>query len=136
MLSSALTDIDQYDFDPQDIHSPEISIKNADRDDKKVIVAVPVDRLQLEGKTLVACFMEIDMEHLLENISLQSGDNNTTFCNLYNGLGESLTNSVLAGNARVSNLLTALKDAQFDPGLSFLQTRTWTEIPLKLWCRM
>ena len=75
-------------------------------------------------------------EHLLENISLQSGDNNTTFCNLYNGLGESLTNSVLAGNARVSNLLTALKDAQFDPGLSFLQMRTWTEIPLKLWCRM
>lgn len=117
------TDIDQYDVDLQNIHSPEISIKNADKDDKKVIVAVPVDRLPLEGKTLVACFMEIDMEQMLQNISLQSGDNNTTFCNLYNSYGESLTNSVLAGNARVSNLLTALNYARFDPGYSYDKTK-------------
>jgi len=110
------TDIDQYDFDYQTLSQPEISIKNADGEDKKVIIAVPTDRLPFEGQHLVVCFMEIDMNYLLESISLQSGANNTTFCNLYAADGSSLTNMVLGGLSSENNLLVALEHAGFESG--------------------
>ena len=88
------TDIDQYAFDYNNLHEPEISVKNMKGNDKKVIIAIPVDRLPFEGKCLVACFIEIDMDYMLSNISLQSDSNNTTFCNIYSSEGNSLTNMV------------------------------------------
>ncbi len=110
------TDIEQYAFDYQTLSEPEISIKNADGEDKKVIIAVPTDRLPFEGQHLAVCFMEIDMNYLLESISLQSGANNTTFCNLYAADGSSLTNMVLGGLASENNLLAALDHAGFEFG--------------------
>lgn len=110
------TDIDLYDFDYQTLSEPEVSIKNAEGDDKKVIIAVPTDRLPLEGKHLVVCFMEVSMENMLESVSLQSGSNNTTFCNIYTADGESLTNTVLGGLASEDNLLEALENASFEEG--------------------
>ena len=77
------SDIDMYAFDYQTISGPEISVKNPDSDNVKVVIAVPTDQLPFNGHTLVASFMEIDMNLMLENISLQSGSNNTTFCNIY-----------------------------------------------------
>ena len=65
------TDIDQYDFDYQTFSGPEISVKNAEGENVKVVIAMPADRLQYEGHYLLVCFMEIDMEKMLENISLQ-----------------------------------------------------------------
>ncbi|MBQ9608922.1 MAG: response regulator [Lachnospiraceae bacterium] len=112
------TDIDQYSFDYLTLSEPEISLKNAEGENKKVIVAVPTDRLPLEGEHLVVCFMEIDMDHMLEAISLQSGLNNTTFCNLYSSDGSSLTNMVLGGLASEDNLLLALSNASFEDGYS------------------
>ena len=108
------TDIDQYNFDYSNLHEPKISVKNMKGNDKKVIVAVPVDRLPFEGKCLVACFMEIDMDYMLGNISLQADLNNTTFCNIYDSEGDSLTNMVLGGLASEDNLLVALENAEFE----------------------
>ena len=112
------TDIDQYSFDYLTISEPEISLKNTEGENKKVIIAVPTDRLPLEGQFLVVCFMEIDMDHMLEAISLQSGLNNTTFCNLYSSDGSSLTNMVLGGLASEDNLLMALENASVEDGYS------------------
>ena len=112
------TDIDQYSFDYLTLSEPEISLKNIEGENKKVIIAVPTDRLPLEGEHLVVCFMEIDMDHMLEAISLQSGLNNTTFCNLYSSDGSSLTNMVLGGLASEDNLLLALDNASFEDGYS------------------
>ena len=112
------TDIDVYSFDYNKLAGPEISLKNADGG-KKTVIAVPVDRLPLEGKTLVACFMEIDMNRMLRNLSLQSDNNNTTFCNLYTRKGAALSNVVLGGLASESNLLEALAHADFERGSSF-----------------
>ena len=112
------SDIDQYSFDYQSLSDPEISVKNADSDNIKVVIAVPTDRLPYEGHSLLVCFMEIDMEHMLENISLQSGSNNTTFCNIYTPDGYSLTNAVLGGLASEDNLLRALEHADFENGYS------------------
>ena len=107
------TDIDRYSFDYKTIFEPEISIKSSD-ENIKVVIAMPTDRLPFEEHFLVACFMEIDMEYMLKNISLQSGSNNTTFCNIYTREGYSLTNMVLGGLASEDNLLSAMKRAEFE----------------------
>ena len=107
------TDIDQYAFDYQSLSEPEISIKSSD-ENIKVVIAMPTDRLPFNGHFLVVCFMEIDMEYMLRNISLQSGSNNTTFCNIYTKEGYSLTNMVLGGLASENNLLSAMENANFE----------------------
>ncbi len=111
------TDIEEYGIDYNNISEPTISIKNATGQDKKVIIAVPVDRLPYNGTTLVACFIEIDMDNLLSGASLQS-NNNTTFCNLYTSDGISLADTVLGGLASENNLMTALEHADFERGYS------------------
>ena len=107
-------DIDLYAFDYESLSEPEISIKKGNAENLKVVIAMPTDSLPYEGHSLVACFMEIDMEHMLSNISLQSGSSNTTFCNLYTKSGYSLTNAVLGGLASEDNLLNALENAAFE----------------------
>ncbi len=113
------TDIDQYQFDYHNLAEPEISLKNTKGESKKIIIAVPVDRLPFLGKELVVCFMEIDMARMLNNISLQSGNQNNTFCNIYTMDGISLTNVVLGGLAGEDNLLEALEHADFQRGSTF-----------------
>ena len=110
--------IAEYGFDYNAISAPEVSIKNLRSEDKKVIVAVPVEHIPFNGQTLVACFMEIDMDVLLEGLSLQSDANGTTFCNLYYKDGMSLTSVVLGGLSSERNLLEAMKAASFDAGYS------------------
>ncbi|MBR1628426.1 MAG: response regulator [Lachnospiraceae bacterium] len=112
------TDIDLYAFDYESLSEPEISIKKGNAENLKVVIAMPTDSLPYEGHSLVACFMEIDMEHMLSNISLQSGSSNTTFCNLYTKSGYSLTNAVLGGLASEDNLLNALENAAFEDNYS------------------
>lgn len=110
------TDIEQYDFDYKTLSEPEISIKKGDVENAKVVIAIPTDRLPYEGHHLVVCFIEIGMDQMLENISLQSGSNKTTFCNIYTSDGHSLTQMVLGGLASEDNLLHALENASFEDG--------------------
>ncbi len=112
------TDIDEYAFDYRSLTSPVISLKNADNDDKKLVIACPADRLPFMGKTLIACFMEKDMDSFLNAVSLRSSNNNTTFCNIYTNDGRSLTNLVLGGLSSEDNLLDALDNAQYERGYS------------------
>ena len=113
-------DIDQYDFDYRTISEPEISVKNLDGDDKKVIIAIPVNDIPFEGKTLVACFMEIDMGRMLEGVSMTSdAEHDATFCNIYTNEGIALTNIILGNQASEGNLFDALAHAEFDEGYSY-----------------
>ena len=61
-------DIGDYDFDPQTIDGPVIFVKNPDTPEKKAVIAVPIrDReLSIDGKQLIVCFMEIDMDVMLK----------------------------------------------------------------------
>ena len=113
------TDIGLYDFDYKTISSPHISVKDDGNGNRKIIIAAPVDRLNLSGNILVACFMEMDMEHFLNEISLQTGSNNTTFCNIYKSDGLSFTGLVLGGLSAEDNLLTVMEKAEFDKGYSY-----------------
>jgi signal transduction histidine kinase/CheY-like chemotaxis protein len=111
-------DIKEYSFDPVTIARPEISIKNEKSLDKQVVIAVPIrdKKLSINGKQLVACFMEIDMNTMLQGVSMTSKNSATTFSNLYTADGVALTNTVLGGLAVEDNLLEALEKAQFDEG--------------------
>ena len=113
-------DIDQYDIDYNNLSDPEISIKNIHSKDKKVVIAMPLDNLAFIGKTLVVCFMEIDMDNLLRNVSIQS-NNNTTFCNIYTRDGIALTNIVLGGLSSEDNLISAMEKANYEKDFSYEQ---------------
>ena len=116
-----LNNIEDYSFDYRSIAGPEVSIKDIKSADKKVVIAIPIDPLPFQGQTLVCCFMEIDMDVLLEGISLQSDANGVTFCNLYDRTGLSLTSVVLGGLSSGDNLLEALSGAVFADDSSFEQ---------------
>ena len=116
-----LTNIDDYRFDYNTLSAPEVSIRDLQSADKKVVIAVPVDHIPFGDHTFLACFMEIDMDVLLEGLSLHFGANDTTFCNLYYKDGSSLNDVVLSGLTSEKNLLDALKIAVFDPGSSYEQ---------------
>ena len=117
------TDIDLYNFDYTNLSEPEISIKNLNSNNKKVIVAVPMDHVAFQGQVLVACFMEIDMNKMFGGFSLQTNDNSNTFCNIYTQEGIALTDVVLGGLASEDNLLQALENADFDDGFSLEEMR-------------
>ena len=105
--------IGEYNFDHISLSKPEISVKDVKSGDKKVIIAIPVQNMSLNGKKLLVCFMEIGMANMLQGVSLQSDNNDTTFCNIYTRRGEALTNMVLGGLASEDNLLEAMKNADF-----------------------
>ena len=117
------TDIDQYRFDYNNLTEPEISIKSIEGNSKKVVIAMPIDHLPFNGNSLVVCFMEIDMGRMLEGMSLQANNNNTTFCNIYTGDGIALTNVVLGGLSSENNLLMAMERADFDKDHSLEKMR-------------
>ncbi|MCR4823242.1 MAG: response regulator [Treponema sp.] len=117
------TDINLYKFNYRNISSPEISIKNQDGSHKKVILAIPLDRLSFNGQILVACFMEIDMDKMLEESTIQSQNNGTTICTIYTRDGFSLSKKVLEGLTSEKNLLRALEDAAFEEGYSIEKMR-------------
>ena len=111
-------DIDIYGFDYKTITDTEIIIKNVEGNNKKIIIVMPADNLPFVGKTLVACFMEIDMNRMLDAVLMQSGGNNTTFCNIYTKDGVAFTNIVLGGRSSEKNLLAAMDNAEFEDGYS------------------
>lgn len=94
------TNIDEYGFDYKTISEPEISVFNLHSPEKKVVIAVPVDDIPFEGKTLRVCFMEIDMKVMLAGASMDSGSDGATFCNIYTKDGIALSNTVLGGTFR------------------------------------
>ena len=118
-----LNDIDDYIFDLNNISGSEISVKDNENGGKSVIIAIPVDRLPLEGETLTVCFIEINMDTMLEGVSLQSDNNDTTFCNIYTKDGRALTDMVLGGLASEDNLLAAISHASFDEDSSVEKLR-------------
>ena len=119
-----MSDIEQYSFDHSSITSPEIFVKDNGSGSKSVIIAIPVDRLPFDGQTLTVCFMEIKMNTMLEGVSLQSDNNDTTFCNIYTKDGTALTDMVLGGLASEDNLLAAMEHAEFDDDVTAEKLRS------------
>ena len=114
--------INDYSFDHVTLEQPEISILNPENEDRKVVIAVPVDKT-FDGKRLTVCFMEIDMRVMLEHVSIETQNTEATYCNIYTADGIPLSSKVLAGTAAENNLLEALSLAEFKEGYSLEQVR-------------
>ena len=110
--------IDKYDIDYLKLDKAEISIFNLDSSEKKVIIAIPVE-LKFMEHDLKVCFMEIDMKEMLEGVSMESGGDNATFCNIYTRNGVALSDTILGGLAAEDNLIDAMKIAEFEEGYSY-----------------
>lgn len=111
-------DIGVYSFDYKNLTETGISIKNIEGSNKKIVIAMPADNLPFMGKTIVACLVEIDINRMLEAVSLQTTSSNTTFCNLYTKDGVALTGMVLGGRSGSRNLFSAMDNAKFERGYS------------------
>ena len=116
------TNIDDYHFNHLTLEQPEISLLNPESTDRKVIIAVPVDKM-LGDRHLTVCFMEIGMKNMLENVSIVTQDTGATYCNIYTGGGIPLSDRVLAGAADGSSLFDALDNAEFMDGYSLDQVK-------------
>ena len=118
-------DIDQYAFDYRTLSEPEVSIKDLYTTEKKVVIAIPVSdkNLSVEGHDLTVCFMEIDMDVMLQGLSMKSQNSDATFCNIYTSDGIALSNTVLGGLAVEDNLLDALENADYEDGYSVEKVR-------------
>ncbi|SEQ04412.1 Signal transduction histidine kinase [Lachnospiraceae bacterium NE2001] len=110
--------IHEYSFDYKTLSEPEISVLNLESLDKKVVIAIPVE-IPFDGKTLKVCFMEKDMDEMLSGVSMESSEDNATFCNIYTQSGVALSNTILGGLAVEDNLIDAMKNAEFDNGYSY-----------------
>ena len=110
--------IDEYSFDYRTLSEPEISIFHPEGEDKRIIIAVPVN-IAFQGKTLSVCFMAIDMQEMVAGLSLKTHTDNATYCNLYTENGTALTDAVLGGLAMEDNLLDAMKNAVFEKPYSY-----------------
>ena len=88
--------IAEYSFDYQTLAEPEISIFNLNSEEKKVVIAIPVD-IAFQNIHLKVCFMEIDMKEMLSGVSMDSDPDAATFCNIYTQSGIALSNTILDG---------------------------------------
>ena len=114
-----LTNIADYAFDHRTLSEPEISVLGAGNAGKNVVIAVPIDPRTVEDRMFKLCFMEIDMEEMLQGVSMSPDENNTTFCNIYTSDGSALSNTVLGGLASEDNLLEAMERADYSEGYSY-----------------
>ena len=111
--------IDEYAFDYKSLSAPDISIHSLEKGVKKIVIAIPLKRVYFNGKRLSVCFMEMDMNTMLQGISLEPNTKGTTFCNLYTTDGTALTNVVLGGLASEDNLLSAMNQADYEDSYSY-----------------
>jgi len=116
-------EINDYSFDYGDMIEPDISVRILESGEKEVVIAVPIEPKEHMGDKLVVCFMEMDMEEMLRGVSMESGENDATFCNLYMNDGYPLSNDVLGGYAAEDNLIEALKQADFEDGYTLEDVR-------------
>lgn len=114
-----LTNIADYAFDHRTLSEPEISVLGVGNAGKNVVIAVPIDPRTVEDRMFKLCFMEIDMEEMLQGVSMSPDENNTTFCNIYTSDGSALSNTVLGGLASEDNLLEAMERADYSEGYSY-----------------
>lgn len=117
--SGASTEIDRYNFNYNNLTDMEISIKEQDDGNKKVVIAIPATNLEFNGVTITSCFIEVDISVMLNGVLLEPGNNNTTFSNIYTKDGVALTDMPFGSLSADDNLLEELETAEYAEPNSF-----------------
>ncbi|MBR0385354.1 MAG: hypothetical protein IJI05_02250 [Erysipelotrichaceae bacterium] len=110
--------IGEYGFDYSTLSEPTISIMNPAGGNKEVVIAVPIDNVNFMGKKMKVCFMEVNMDQMLTDISLNTQNSDITFSNMYTSDGIALSERVLGGLSSEDNLFEALAHGEFEQGYS------------------
>lgn len=75
---------------------------------KQVCLAIPVSGFTLMGKSLKACFVQVDIDNIVQGLALDS-DGNETYFGLYYGNGENLTDLGFGPISKDENLIQSLR---------------------------
>ena len=75
---------------------------------KQVCLAIPVDDLKLMDKDIKACFVQVNIDNIVEGLALDSEDS-TTFFGLYHENGDNLTDLDFGPFKATENLLNSLR---------------------------
>ena len=116
--NGVVENIDKYSFIDGIIAETKIVTYDLNAQEKNVAVIIPAENVAFQGVPIKNCFIELSMSKFLEGILVHTTASEMTFFNLYYTNGESLTESVLGGLDSGSNLLEALKEADFNDGYS------------------
>lgn len=117
--TSTYAGISRFGFLSEEINETIITVNQAYVNKNMVIIATPVEGVVFKGKNITACFSGINMNSILNSISLQTSENQT-FCNIIFDDGTFLTKAEL-GNIDIQddNILDYLdENVQFDEGYS------------------
>lgn len=99
---------------------PVISTVNLYGARTQVLLAMPVEGITFQGSRIEVCFIQLNINEMLESMTLQASDNET-YCNLYYRNGESLTNDDFGYLSAGKNVLSAMTEAELDEGYSYEQ---------------
>lgn len=86
---------------------------------KQVCLAIPISGLTLLGKNLKACFVQVNIENIVQGLALSS-DGGETYFGLYYGNGENLTDLGFGPISKDENLIHSLRGN--------LDKSTWDEL--------
>ena len=98
----------RYPFLAQQITQPIFSTVTNYGGDKQVFMAVPVSGIYFNNSKITACFVEINIDQMMQAMTYRQ-DNMDIFFNLYYKNGESLTKSEFGEFAVGQNILSAIK---------------------------
>ena len=117
---STTSGLSRYGFLSEELTEPVIRISNLYGAKKQVVLAVPVEDIFFRGARIKVCFIQLNIDEMLSSLTLQTS-HNETFCNLYYRNGESLTNDAFGHLRGGSNILKALREADFGDGYTLEQ---------------
>ena len=110
---STFTDASRYVALQQDFTEARVIASNIYGAKKQVVLASPVQDISLQGKRLVACFMQIDIDDVIGSLNYEiNGESGNTFTGLYYKNGDNLTSASFGDIEAGSNLLRYIENAQ------------------------
>ena len=110
---STFSDASRYSSLQEDLAEPKIVASIVYGAKRQVMLAAPVSGVQLEGSSVVACFIQIDTDDVVGSLKKQTGESTqSTFMGLYLSNGDNLTSSSLGEIDAQTNLISFVESAQ------------------------
>ena len=116
--TSTYAGISRFGFLSEEITETVLTVSQVYDGRNMVLIAVPVENLIFQEKRITVCFSGVDMDNILNGVSMQT-DANQTFCNIFFRDGRALTREEFGDIASQDNIFTFLEsNVDFDDGYS------------------
>lgn len=108
--TSTYAGISRFGFLSEKVTEPMITVNQIYGNKNMVIIAAPVEKVFFQGKAITSCFSGINMDNILNSISLQT-EKNQTYCNIFYRDGQFLTKTEFGKLTSMDNILTFLEES-------------------------